>query len=73
MSDEIDYVERIRVAVDDAYRSGIMDYHKALGMRIAIALAVWIPEESVEDVIGEIAHAAREVKELIELDYYSKV
>ena len=58
-------VERINAAVDNAYHGVPVEYHKTLGERLCAAIANWINEQDLQDVLNDIRYARGSVEALI--------
>jgi len=69
MSDES--LKRINTAVENAYHGVPVEYHKTLGERLCFAIANWINEQDLQDVLDHIRYARGSVEALILDDVHS--
>jgi len=63
MSDES--VEQIEEATTNAFNGVLMDYHRELGLRLCRAIANWVPETHLADVLCDIKYSRGSIDTLI--------
>ena len=66
-----EYVERIEKAVTHAFIGVLPEYHRELGLRLCRAIANWVCEDCLEDVLNDIRYARGSVEALILDDAHS--
>ena len=58
-------IEKIDAAIDSAFRGLPVEFHKAVGERVAHAIGVWVDEKDLDDVLCDIRYARGSVEALI--------
>lgn len=60
--------EHIGADIRNAFRGLPVEYHLRLGVRLASGIAMWVPEEHIEDVLDVIRYHSKHVKDIYHED-----
>ena len=62
---DMEVAERIEEATTKAFNGVLVEYHRELGLRLCRAIANWVPESGLEDVLNDIRYARGSIEALI--------